>query len=211
MLGMLLFIVYVYIFVDTITMHQWLQSMNCIILFLNEMILCYDSNLWIACNLPTFRLPDFIIWLRKIYFSFTLNFCFHTEQTSLSFFLSFSFFLFLSLSFTATLKKTIIIIFAVTELVWIFFFSKKVLHESVLLWQFYHVFCSKYLFYDTLLRTLLSRMPIAFKKATVFHYFLSMRTVQILGHPTLFFFFFVRDEQLNYERKEDILFFFLFY
>lgn len=91
MLGMLLFIVYVYIFVDTITMHQWLQSMNCIILFLNEMILCYDSNLWIACNLPTFRLPDFIIWLRKIYFSFTLNFCFHTEQTSLSFFLSFSF------------------------------------------------------------------------------------------------------------------------
>lgn len=52
-------------------------------------------------------------------------------------------------------------------------------------------------------------MPIAFKKATVFHYFLSMRTVQILGHPTLFFFF-VRDEQLNYERKEDILFFFFF-
>lgn len=70
---------------------------------------------------------------------------------------------------------------------------------------------------DTLLRTQFSRMPIAFNKATVFHYFLSMRTIfQILGlsFPLfLFFFFFVRDEQLNHERKEDILstFFFLFY
>lgn len=41
------------------------------ILFLMETTLCYP-NLWIACNLPTFRLPDFIIWLRK-----TIYFCSH--------------------------------------------------------------------------------------------------------------------------------------
>ena len=185
---MLLFIVYVYIFVIIRSRLASMTSKHELYYTFprwNDIMLWLET-LWIACNLPTFRLPDFIIWLRKIYFSFTLNFCFHTEQTSLS--LSFS--LFLSLyRLLQRWKKNYYYLCCDRTCLNFLFFRKSATRERTFMTILPRILLFEIC--DTLLRTQFSRMPIAFNKATVFHYFLSMRTIfQILGHLSPFSFFF---------------------
>lgn len=141
---------YVYIFVrrfDPFTMHH--DFKHELLYFPRETTLCY-SNLWIACNLPTFRLPDFIIWLRKI-FLFTLN-CFHSRTSTFI------------VSCNAEER-----LFSLLCPICLSFCSKRC-YTRAYLWQYCPFFQPLILRFRTL-----SRMPIAFKKA-LFIIFISMRT-----------------------------------
>ena len=108
---------------------------------------------------------------------------------SLSFFLSL--FLFLSIVYCNAEKKNYYYLCCDRTCLNFLFFRKGATRERTFMTILPRILLFEIC--DTLLRTQFSRMPIAFNKATVFHYFLSMRTIfQILGlsFPLFLFFFF---------------------